>query len=169
MSRHLVVANAPEGAQVLRSKSKLGWDAALCAPGPGILGSGTALGHGGMAALDSAHAAAALGCPVVFCPRMSSGDARARHRGLSHHSHTVLELLLVPVGVPAPAGHAADLEAIAGRHLVDEYAADLGGYAASGLPARTMGRSIDEDGLFFASALAAGAGLARAIPAPRST
>ena len=40
-----------------------GWDAAVCAPGPGIIGSATALGHGGMAALDSVHAAAALGCP----------------------------------------------------------------------------------------------------------
>ena len=31
------------------------------------------------------------------------------------------------------------------------------GYAASGLPARTMGRDLDEDPLFFAAALAAGA------------
>ena len=31
----------------------LGWDAAVCGPGPGIVGSGSPLGHGGMAALDS--------------------------------------------------------------------------------------------------------------------
>src|SRR5207247_1418391 len=35
----------------------LGWDAVVCGPGPGILGSASALGHGGMAALDTAHAA----------------------------------------------------------------------------------------------------------------
>src|SRR3984957_19404739 len=33
----------------------LGWDAAICGPGPGIVGSGSSLGHGGMHALDSAH------------------------------------------------------------------------------------------------------------------
>jgi hypothetical protein len=38
---------------------------------------------------------------------------------------------------------------------------DLPGYAASGLPAKTMGRSLEEDPLFFAAALAAGAALRR--------
>jgi hypothetical protein len=59
-----------------------GWDAVVCGPGPGILGSASALGHGGMSALDSAHAAAALGCQVVVCARMSDTDERRRHRGL---------------------------------------------------------------------------------------
>jgi hypothetical protein len=82
----------------------LGWDAAICGPGPGIVGSGTTLGHGGLAALDSAHAALALGAPTLLVPRMSSGDARARHRGISHHTLTVLDLLLEPVTVALPAG-----------------------------------------------------------------
>ena len=73
------------------------WDVALVGPGPGILGSGSALGHGGIVALDSAHAALALGCPTLLTARMSSGDPRERHRGLSHHTRTVLELLLAPV------------------------------------------------------------------------
>ena len=50
------------------------------------------------------------------------------------------------------------------KHSVREHAADLAGYAASGLPARTMGRSIDEDRLFFAAALAAGDALAQLMP-----
>jgi hypothetical protein len=82
----------------------LGWDAAVCGPGPGIVGSGTALGHGGMVALDSAHVALALGCPTLLVARMSSGEQRSRHRGLSHHSLTVLDLLLAPVTVALPAG-----------------------------------------------------------------
>jgi hypothetical protein len=82
----------------------LGWDAAICGPGPGIVGSGSALGHGGLAALDSAHTALALGAPTLLVPRMSSGDERARHRGISHHTLTVLELLLEPVTVALPAG-----------------------------------------------------------------
>ncbi len=141
----------------------LGWDAAVCAPGPGILGSASALGHGGMAALDSAHAAAALGCEVLLCPRMSSGDPRERHRGLSHHSRTVLELLLVPVMLPAPTGQAEGLTHLAGAHRVVEQAVDLDGYRRSGLPAHTMGRTIGEDELFFAAALAAGAALGEAL------
>lgn len=139
---------------------ELGWDAAVCGPGPGILGSASALGHGGIVALETAHTARALGCPVLICPRLSSADTRDRHRGLSHHTRTVLELLLVAVTVASPPGEAHLIPRGRG-HRVVEARADLAGYAASGLPATTMGRSIDEDPLFFAAALAAGAVLAR--------
>jgi hypothetical protein len=141
----------------------LGWDAVVCGPGPGILGSGSALGHGGMAALDSAHAALALGCPVVLCARMSSGDPRERHRGLSHHTRTVLELLLAPVTVALPVGEPAHVAEAAG-HDLRELPADLDGYRASGLPATTMGRSLEEDPLFFAAALVSGTALAERTP-----
>jgi hypothetical protein len=135
----------------------LGWDAAVAGPGPGILGSGSALGHGGMAALDSAHTALALGCRTLLVPRISSSDLRARHRGLSHHTSTVLDLLLAPVTVAVPAGHAPQRD---DQHEWIEHEADLAGYGASGLPTRSMGR---EDPLFFAAALAAGAALAEMI------
>jgi uncharacterized protein DUF3866 len=82
----------------------LGWDAAICGPGPGIVGSGSPLGHGGLQALDSAHAALCLGAPTLLVARMSSADSRPRHRGLSHHTLTVLDLLLEPVTVALPAG-----------------------------------------------------------------
>ena len=82
----------------------LGWDAAVCGPGPGIVGSSSSLGHGGMSALDSAHVALALDCPTLLVARMSSGDERKRHRGISHHTLTVLDLLLEPVTVALPAG-----------------------------------------------------------------
>ena len=140
----------------------LRWDAAVCGPGPGILGSASALGHGGLAALDSAHAALALGCEVVLGARMSSGDPRPRHHGLSHHARTVLELLLAPVTVPVPPGCGREVPRGTG-HEVLELDADVEGYAASGLPARTMGRGLGEDRLFFAAALAAGEALAAKI------
>lgn len=136
----------------------LGWDAAIAGPGPGILGSATELGHGGLAALDTAHAAMALGCPTVIVPRMSSGDARARHRGLSHHTRTVLRLLLRPAIVAVPPSGEANQ--IPGEHRIVEGVVDVDGYRASGLPARTMGRDVTEDELFFAAALAGGAVLA---------
>jgi hypothetical protein len=137
------------------------WHAAVCGPGPGILGSGTALGHGGLVALESAHTAAALGATVVVATRRSSGDPRPRHRGLSHHTRTMLELALVPF-VVATADHA---EPGLTRHDWRRGEADLDGYAASGLPARTMGRSMAEDPEFFAAALAAGSVLGAATRA----
>jgi len=142
----------------------LGWDAVLVGPGPGIIGSDTALGHGGMAALDSAHAALSLGLPALISPRLSAADPRDRHRGLSHHTRTVLDLLLAPVRIAVPAGYAevaSELrEAAAGRHRLLEAEADLSAYAASGLPTTTMGRSLADDPLFFAAPLAAGTLLA---------
>ena len=134
--------------------TELGWDAAVSGPGPGILGSGSTLGHGGLQALDSLHTALALGCDALVVPRMSSSDLRARHRGLSHHTRTVLDLLLVPVAVALPEGEEPADE----RHHWRAVPADLAGYLASGLPTRSMGR---EDPLFFSAALAAGGALAQ--------
>jgi hypothetical protein len=134
------------------------WHAAVCGPGPGSLDSGSALGHGGMVALDSAHTAAALGCRVVICARVSGADPRPRHRGMSHDTRMALELALVPF-VVAHSGERP--RAGLGRHDWRRGDADLEGYAATGLPARAMGRSIEEDPAFFAAALAAGSVLAQ--------
>lgn len=131
----------------------LGWNAAVAGPGPGILGSGSALGHGGLQALDTTHTALALGCRTLLVARMSSTDPRPRHRGISHHTRTVLDLLLAPVAVAIPAGETPADE----RHDWRALNGDLDGYTASGLPTRSMGR---EDPLFFAAALAAGRALA---------
>jgi hypothetical protein len=145
--------------------ARLGWDAVLAGPGPGIIGSESRLGHGGTTALDTAHAALALGMPTLLSPRLSSADPRERHRGVSHHTLTVMSMLLGAVEVPVPAGEAVTIAVLAGacgwRHKLVEAPADLPAYAASGLPALTMGRGIEEDPLFFAAPLAAGAALRR--------
>jgi uncharacterized protein DUF3866 len=138
------------------------WDAAIIGPGPGIIGSDTALGHGGMAALESTHAALAIGAKPVLVPRLSSGDPRERHHGLSHHSKTVLALLLREIDVAMP-----DSRPVPG-HRARSAAVDLDGYRGSGLPAITMGRGIDEDELFFRAALAGGAVLAEEIDGVRA-
>jgi hypothetical protein len=151
----------------------MGWEAAVVGPGPGILGSASTYGHGGMAALDNAHAALALGLDTLVAPRLSSGDPRPRHHGLSHHAETVLKMLLAPVRVPVPELEAADRpaegddesetsaldslrQATGDRHEVWVRPAPLDEYADSALPTKTMGRELDEDRLFFAAALAAG-------------
>lgn len=141
----------------LDAAGELGWDAILVGPGPGIIGSDTAYGHGGMVALDSAHAALSLGLPTLISPRLSSADPRGRHRGLSHHTRTVLDLLLAPVDVAVPEGEPEIEAALAGsKHRLCSAPVDLEGYSASGLPTTTMGRTIDDDPLFFAAPLAAG-------------
>lgn len=149
----------------LDAAAHLGWDAVLVGPGPGIIGSDTAYGHGGMAALDSAHAALSLGLPTLISPRLSSSDPRDRHRGLSHHTRTVLDLLLAPVEVAIPEDEPeVDAALKSFSHRVHSVAVDLEGYAASGLPTATMGRTLVEDPLFFSAPLAAGALLARVAP-----
>lgn len=145
----------------LDAASSLGWQAVVAGPGPGILGSATALGHGGMTALDVIHAGLALGAPVILSPRMSAGDPRPRHQGLSHHSRAVLDLALGPVTVPVPAGYEELVPA--GTPGTVSVGTDLAGYAESGLPRRTMGRDLEEDRPFFAGPLAAGRHLADLI------
>jgi hypothetical protein len=153
---------------------RLGWEAAMVAPGPGILGSASALGHGGLAALHSAHSALALGGEVVLAPRISSGDQRPRHRGLSHHTRAVMSLLLRPVTVAIPDGISD-----ASRRALENAARETGheteevgvgdlveAFLGSGLPATTMGRSFAEDEDFFRAGLAGGAILAGRVGEP---
>ncbi len=162
--------------------SELDWSVAIVGPGPGIQGSESRYGHGGMAAFDAANASLGLGWPTLLSPRLSSSDPRPRHRGLSHHSQAVLEMLRSPVRVPVPEASiegwpvleneleggspqaALDdlIQVCGGRHDIAVQPIDLAGYRASGLPARTMGRTIEEDPLFFAAPLASGRALAGA-------
>jgi uncharacterized protein DUF3866 len=146
----------------------LNWDAALIGPGPGILGSASILGHGGMEALHSVNSARSLGCSVIVAPRVSSGDPRERHRGVSHHTAAVLGRLTEPVEVAFASGASPEIRRQlehAGPHVVVDLPVDdlLDRYRDSGLPSHTMGRSVDDDEIFFTSALAAGALLASRI------
>ena len=79
----------------------LGWDAAIAGPGPGILGSETQFGHGGMAALDTPTRASRSACR-----RWSARGFEARTTALataaSATTRAVLELLLAPVGFRSP-------------------------------------------------------------------
>ena len=111
-------------------------DIAVCAIGPGIVGTASRLGHGGLAAVTAANAALALGGRPVIAARVSEADERERHRGVSHHTRAVLELCLGEVAVGE----------------------DGEGWreACDGLPLSHMGRGPDDDPAFFAAAFAAG-------------
>ena len=120
-----------------------------------------------MSALDSAHTALALGCQTLVVARMSAADERPRHRGISHHTLTVLDLLLASVIVALPAALDVQRLACVTRHDWRRTSVDLPAFAGSGLATRIMGRTLTEDPLFFAAALAAGGVLAEAAATRR--
>jgi len=129
-----------------------GFDVVVCAIGPGIVGTASRLGHGGLAAAEAANAAAALRGSPVLAVRVSSGDERERHRGVSHHSRAVVELCLGEVAVAWPA-------AIDAPGWLDARTdVDTEGWreACAGLPLEHMGRGPADDPWFFESAFAAG-------------
>lgn len=149
-------------------------DVAVVALGPGIVGTGTVFGHGGVAQGEAINAAAAVGAAPVAALRLSFADGRARHRGVSHHSLTALgrvALARARVAVPAlPPEQAAVLEGaladagVWGRHeRVDVEARSLPDMR--GVRVRTMGRGPAEDPAFFAAAAAAGTVAARMLDA----
>lgn len=129
-----------------------GYDAAVCSVGPGIVGTGTALGHGALGVVEALDAAAALGGRAILAPRVSTGDARARHRPVSHHTLAVLELAARRPAVAWPAG----LEAPDAVGPVEEVDVDGWREACAGLSLETMGRSAEDEPWFFAAAFAAG-------------
>jgi Protein of unknown function (DUF3866) len=126
------------------------FDIVVCGIGPGVVGTGSSFGHGGVAAAWAAHAARALGGEPLLALRASQGDRRERHRGLSHHSRDVLRLAQ---GVKAawPRGYDPPPD-------VDVLLVDVDGWeaACAGLPLSHMGRGPRDDPLFFAAAFAAG-------------
>lgn len=134
-----------------------GLDCVVCAIGPGIVGTGTAFGHGGTAVADAANATAALDGRAIVVARMSHGDERERHRGVSHHTRAALALCLGSYEIAWPHG----LEPPDGLDGLTEV--DVGGWreACSDLTLAHMGRGPADDPWFFAAAYAAGR-LARA-------
>ena len=148
----LVVAAGPcveADAQAVNIYSALAWcktqgaDVTVCSVGPGIVGTATNLGHGGVAAAIAANATAALGGRAVIAPRFSAADPRERHRGLSHHTLAVMRLCLEPPYAPFEEVE-NELDAVAWRD------------ACEGLPLSHMGRDRDDDPSFFAAAFVTG-------------
>jgi hypothetical protein len=134
------------------------YDVVLCAIGPGIVGTGSRFGHGGLAAADAVNAASALGGAPVLAARVSTADQRDRHRGVSHHTEAVLTLCVGRVTVAWPEG----LEAPEWVEPRQEVAVDGWKEACARLPLSHMGRGPDQEPWFFAAAFAAGQ-LARAL------
>ena len=138
-------------AQFVTTAAALAWarqqrfDAVVVSIGPGIVGTGSALGHGALALADAANVASALGGRPLLAVRASETDPRERHRGVSHHTRAVLGLCLGEV-VVATEGDGEGWED-----------------ACAGLPLSHMGRGPAEDAAFFRAAYAAGVAARRLL------
>ena len=139
-------------AAALAWASAEGFDAAVCSVGPGIVGTGTRLGHGALALAEAANAVIALRGRAVLAPRVSLVEGRERHQLLSHHVEAVLGLTLGTVAVAWPRG--LDVSSPVDG-LVD---VDVDGWeaACAEVSLESMGRGPKDDPWFFAAAFAAG-------------
>lgn len=91
----------------------------IAAMGPGIAGTGTVFGFSGLEQGTVLQAAYALGGVPILVPRISFADERQRHRGLSHHSLTVLqEAFLGPAWLPLPLMSFAKMQVISGQTAI---------------------------------------------------
>ncbi len=150
------------------AKQILSVDAVLISQGPGSVGTETRYGFSGVEVGGLVNAVNVLGGTAIVVPRISFADARERHRGLSHHTKTVLkDIALTPALVPVPDMAEERLnqvlqqlkdEKIEAKHTVLRVSGNEGLEAMSefGLDVKTMGRSVDEDAEFFLAASAAG-------------
>lgn len=151
---------------LLAARHVLGADVAIVAQGPGNLGSGTRWGFSGVSAGEAVNAASVLLGRPVAALRVSEGDRRERHYGVSHHSLTAygrVALARADVVVPELPGDlgllvAEQAEALRERH-------DLHRVPVDGLedalrdcpvPLSTMGRGLADDPAPFLAAAAAG-------------
>ena len=133
----------------------LGAEIVVVGMGPGVVGTGTRLGTTAVEVAPLLDTVAALGGTPVLCVRASSGDPRERHRGVSHHSVTSATLCAArPWVAPIPPEAAALPGVRVAETTPTPDPVELLGRLD--LAVTTMGRSVAEDPLFFAAAVAAG-------------
>jgi hypothetical protein len=167
----------------------LAWDAAVIGPGPGLAGSDERRAEAALA-LESAHAALALGAATMLVARLSQ-RAESETLGIARGTLSVLDLLLEPVTVALPAGvrspvgselraglgsvfgargatpEGGELDAARpariARHDWRRAGIDLAAFAAAAGETGADRRAIGRDPLFFGAALAAGGTLAQLV------
>ncbi len=159
---------------LLAARTVVRADVAVVAIGPGVVGTATPLGHGGVAQGEAINAAAVLGGVPVACLRVSFADSRERHRVVSHHTLSALTRIALAsarVAVPSLADEQArELDAAlhaAGvwtRHeRVDANSGSVPPPDMRGVGVTTMRRGFGDDPAFFFAAYAAGEVAARLV------
>ncbi|REF00978.1 uncharacterized protein DUF3866 [Thermomonospora umbrina] len=155
---------------LLAARLVLDAEVVVLAQGPGNLGTGTRWGFSGVSAGEAVNAASVLGGRPVACLRVSEGDERERHIGVSHHSLTAygrVALAGADVVVPdLPGGFGAEVTRqaapLSGRHTLVRVPVDglekilRAAEGDWGVRLSTMGRRLDADLAYFLTAAAAG-------------
>jgi Protein of unknown function (DUF3866) len=148
---------------LLAARHVLGADVTIVAQGPGNLGTGTTWGFSGVAVGEAVNAIVTLGGRPVGSLRLSDGDGRGRHLGVSHHSLTAYgKVALVSADLPVPDKLDPEIDAalapLGARHRLVRVPVDGLDEAlrASPVPLSTMGRGLDGDHLYFLAAAVAG-------------
>lgn len=144
-------------------------DIAVVAMGPGITGTGTKYGFSGIEQGPIIDAVNTLGGRPIFIPRISFADNRTRHRGISHHSVTVLkEIAKTQATVVLPVMEEKKMDYVQNqitkngldkKHriiYINEIEKVLENLSHFDFRLSTMGRGIDLEPDFFITAGAAG-------------
>ncbi len=142
-------------------------DVVLVTMGPGITGTGTELGFTGIEQGQILNAVSSLGGKPIALSRISFADKRERHLGLSHHSITSLDVgCQVKADVPLPKlSNEQNIRVekqiknnqLSKKHNISFQDSEITiKLLKKYMPAlTTMGRGIDKEKEFFASAGAA--------------
>ena len=145
-------------------------DAVIVTMGPGTVGTGSPYGFTGVEQGEIINAVNILGGHPVCMLRISFNDFRERHQGISHHSLKVLkEIALTPAAVCVPKTEDSMYKYITeqlkqcGIYKKHRVINREGGIVAEalnsyGLKVKTMGRTLEQDKIFFES-VGASAGL----------
>lgn len=139
---------------LLHARSQLGADLIVATHGPGSLGTASRLGFSTLGTAHMLDDVAFLGGKPIFCVRWSGADERERHRGLSHHSRSILERARNGI-VPVPKG--SEPIDIGDHPCAFVEIGDVDKMLkSSGVRVTSMGRSVEDDPAFFSFAAAAG-------------
>jgi len=153
---------------LIAAKEVLKADAVIVCMGPGVVGTGTEWGFTGIEQGEIINAVNILEGRAIAIPRITFKDKRKRHKGLSHHTLTILEkvaLQSAEVCLPVFPEYEREFlkEQIRERRLEDKHtfvtidAEQVIAYAKDlEVPFFTMGRSTDDEHYYFLAAGAAG-------------
>ncbi len=146
----------------------VGADMAIVCQGPGNVGTGTPLGFSGLEQGQAINAVASLSGTAIAVARISFTDTRERHRGISHHTLTVLKtaaLAQAMLPLPVLAGeemqillNTLEASGLEESHqpvfIMADSALEL--LQSLEMNVTTMGRDLEAERPFFLSACAAG-------------
>ncbi len=160
---------------LIGAKEILNSDITIITMGPGIVGTGTKYGFSGIEQGSIIDSINTLGGLPIAVPRISFGDKRKRHTGISHHTITVLsEICKTPTNVILPVLEENKMNIIKKQIMENHIHKKHNLIYRKGeniekslkkykMKVTTMGRSYDEDREYFLTLGAVGEGAVQII------